>query len=205
MQKLIIVLISLAIIASITLGGLWLLQNNRKTQQDEKQAQINSDVAIKITSGWQTYNNEVYNFQLSFPPTWNMASGNLDKFAPIFNVQEQALSFGIDIFDNKTKLTTDQWIEKNDFFYLKQYKDPDAYVAHGISERATVITEDNLQVPVYFCVASGGGSTGTAIIAHEEKIIVFAYSLPSYEERETTKEIFKNIVKTFKLGIKKEN
>ncbi|MDP2685348.1 MAG: hypothetical protein Q8P20_10040 [bacterium] len=204
MQKSIIVIVSLAIIAGIIIGGWYLQQANIKTPQNEKQIKLNSDVSVDIPSGWQTYNNEAYNFQLGYPPTWNVTSCNLDKFAPIFNVQKQALSFDIGIFDNKTKLTANQWIDKIDFFNLKQYEDPDAYVAHGISAPVDVMTTDNLQIPVYFGGSSGGGSTGTAIITYGEKIIVFAYSLPNFEERETTKEVFKNVVKTFKFGINKE-
>lgn len=193
MQKKTIVIAVLVIVTVIAIG--LVLHQSDNSLSGEGLEQISSGTP----SGWQTYTNEAYGFQLSYPASWNVVNGNLDEFSPNFDVQGQTLSFDVGVLDNESKLPAEKWIDQNDFFNLKQYEDPNAYVGHGISDPINITTENGLQVLVYFGGASGGGSTGTAIIPSGEKIIVLAYSLPSYEEREAVEGIFNEIVKTFRF------
>lgn len=188
-----IIIGSILVIVAIVIVGLWLQQSDN-SRSDEGLEQVSNG----IPNGWHTYENETHSFQLSYPASWNVASGNLDRFSPTVDVQGPTPSFDVGVLDNESKLTTEGWIDQNDFFRLKQYEDPNAYVGHGISDPINVTTENGLQVPVYFG-GSAGGSTGTAIIPSGEKMIVFAYSLRNYDEQEATKRMFNEIVKTFRF------
>jgi len=155
--------------------------------------------AIDVEMSWQPYKNEEFGFEFSYPATWKIDTEEMKQFIPDWKVQEQEPSFGVGMFDNEDKLSIEEWVDKNDFLGLKALETAE-YVSYGAEGPIIIQSESDIEVTVYFGGASGGGTFGTGIIRASDKIIVVAYTwLPPSPDYEKIEEIFKNILKTFKL------
>lgn len=150
------------------------------------------------TSDWQTYMNEEYGFEVKYPKTWTIVE-NLDSFIPVFDAENQNIKLGFGIFNNQDMLTLDDWVEKEDFFELKQYEDPESYIAHGLTGQPETLKINDFEAIIYSGGASGGGKFETTLISKDDKVIVIAYSLPPYSSEKNIENKFKSIINSFNL------
>jgi hypothetical protein len=184
----IIVLIIVGLAAIAVLGYcFWQLQIEQKTFNWQKFAFVHKSTTVD-TSDWLTYRNEKYGWEIKYPKEWNLEE-DLKTFSPIF--KQDKIVLGFQKYDNEQRLTIKEWVERNDFFKLKQNKD---YIAYGINN---TIKFNNFDV--YSGSASGGGFFETALIEKEERVVVFSYSATSNFNKVEINKIFLTILSLLKF------
>lgn len=198
-SPMIIAVIVTALVA-LALYALILIEiNKRQGMQQVAIPNSRQTPRTDLEKAWQHHEASDKSFAFDFPSGWKLDDEPLDSFVPSFDVPGQTRRFGTGVFDNDGGLNIKDWVGQTDFFDLKQYEDPAAYVAHGIDKPILITNKNGVKLEVYFGGASGGGGLGTALLSMGNKIIALGYSQPNSERKEDDKKEFLKIADTINL------
>jgi len=146
--------------------------------EPQEQTQVQPPIQQDETANWQTYRNEEYGFEVRYPGAWVLAFDNTDMTG--LEEPETNIIFGISYFENKEKLTLNQWLK-----------------ADVSSEPATV------QTFIEFNDVGGVRAvqhelTGSVYLIHDDMVFMFSNGI-SFERRVIDEDIVKTILSTFKF------
>jgi hypothetical protein len=179
---LIVAFIAVAII--LTVGGILLLRDDVRNQVSPAPSPTPSEQSAGDTSGWQTYRNDEFGFEVKYPDSYQVVKLS-DKSIEGFNIDDSTGGFFfINTYDNSRGLSLSEWA-----------KDDQTTRDLSTWEQISLNSMEGLKSPTLENIERG--LDYDILISKDNKIyeISFRTSAPNVEGK---LDVFKQILSTFR-------